>query len=164
MASPLFTVRVPGRAWPTPSVLIPVNSTVLMNCTTNLSLPYWLIDVPAAGIGPKSFVDLGGQETFLNENGLYNLQEVSIDGGPSTLRLLINDTELNNQTVVKCIAGNRDILETTLFIYGMLIKFRCVSRYSCNLLNTVLESDYCYYLIDTAMLPMPLLEFSAMIL
>ena len=114
-------MRVPGRAWPTPNVLIPVNSTVLMNCTTNLSRPYWSIDIPADDTGARSFVDLGGQEMSLNENGLYNLQKVSIEGGPITLRLLINDTERNNQTVVNCIAENQVILKTTLFIYGMSI-------------------------------------------
>ena len=118
-----------GQSWPTPSILIPVNSTVLINCTINQSYPHWLIDVPAAGIGPKSFTDVGGQLMFLNDNGLYELQQISgAEGEPSTLRLLINDTERNNQTVVKCIGGDRDILETTLFIYGMLIKFRCVSN------------------------------------
>ena len=122
-----IAVRVPGHSWPTPSIPIPVNSTILINCTTNQSHPHWLIDVPAPGIPPKTFAEIGGQKTFLNQNGLYELQEVSIDGDhPSTrLRLLINITQLNNQTVVKCIGHDRDILETTLFIYGMLINFRC---------------------------------------
>ena len=77
--------------------------------------------VGATYTGARSFVDLGGQEMSLNENGLYNLQKVSIEGGPITLRLLINDTERNNQTVVNCIAENQVILKTTLFIYGMSI-------------------------------------------
>ena len=118
----VFAVRVPGRAWPTPSILIPVNSTILIYCTTNQSSPYWSIDLAAADVGPKSFTDVGDQITFLNENGLYELPQVNIEGEPSTLRLLINDTEMNNQTVVKCVGGDRDILETTLFVYGMLIK------------------------------------------
>ena len=123
-----FAVRVPGHSWPTPSVPVPVNSTVLINCTTNQSHPHWLIDVPAPGIPPKTFSVVGGQKTFLNQNGLYELQKVSINGDPSTrLRLLINNTELNNQTVVKCIGHDRDILETTLFMYGMLINgYHCV--------------------------------------
>ena len=125
-------MRIPGQSWP-PSLLIPVNSTVLINCTTNLSYPHWSIDVPAVAIGPKTFTRVGGQRMFLNRNGLYELQEVSSEGEPSTLRLLINDTELNNQTVVKCIAEDQDILGTTLFIYGMLIEFRCVLRCSCKL-------------------------------
>ena len=120
----IFAVRVPGRAWPTPRVLIPVNSTVLINCTTNQSSPYWSIDLAAADVGSKSFTDVGDQITFLNENGLYELPQVNIEGEPSTLRLLINDTEVTNQTVITCTGRNRDILETTLFVYGMLIKFR----------------------------------------
>ena len=121
-----FAVRVPGKSWPTPYVLVPVDSTVLINCTTNQSVPYWSIDLAAAGIGPKSFTELGGQMMFLNQKGLYELLQVNIENEPSTLRLLINNTEANNQTVVECIGGNRGILETTLFTYGMLIKSRCM--------------------------------------
>ena len=76
---------------------------------------------------------------FLNDYGLYELQQVSgAEGEPSTQRLLINDTERNNQTTVKCIGGDRDVLVTTLFVYGMLIQ-ACV-RHSCKL-NIVATVD-----------------------
>ena len=114
-----FAVRVRGQSWPTPSLPIPINSKVLINCTTNLSSPYWSIDLAAADVGRKSFTNVGNQVMFLNENGLYELLKVNIEGeGPSTLSLLINDTEVNNQTVIKCIGGDLDILTTTLFVYG----------------------------------------------
>ena len=56
-----FLVQVPGQLWPTPSVLIPVNSTVLISCTTNLSSSYWSLDLAADSIGPKSLtvIDVG---------------------------------------------------------------------------------------------------------
>ena len=49
----------------------------------------------------------------LNAHGVYELPEVP--GMPPTLRLLISDTAMNNQTEIFC---NRGALSTILFVYG----------------------------------------------
>ena len=117
-------MRVPGQSWPTPKLPVPVNSTVRINCTTDMAYPHWSIDLPVADIAKsRLFVDFGGQKALLNNFSLYQLHspEDIIEGELSTLRLLITNTKLNNQTVLKCIGDNRNILTTTLFVYGMLI-------------------------------------------
>lgn len=89
-----------------------------------MAYPHWSIDLPVADIAKsRLFVDFGGQKALLNNFSLYQLHspEDIIEGELSTLRLLITNTKLNNQTVLKCIGDNRNILTTTLFVYGMLI-------------------------------------------
>ena len=123
----IVTVRVPDRSWPTSYLLVPVNSTVLINCTTDRSSPHWSIDLPVAHIVTSINFLLPDGIMLLNEYGLYQLhnREDIIEEQPFTLRLLINNTQLSNQTVVKCVGENQAILATTLFVYGTSIEFRC---------------------------------------
>ena len=101
--------------WPEPFLLVPLNSTVIMNCTASDagdSTPFWAVDL---GSDSKPIYFRATDSQF-NANGLFELPP---SGEPPTLRLLINDTSLNNQTGVYC---NRDemALFTTLFVFGKL--------------------------------------------
>ena len=83
-----------------------------MNCTATNGEdhPFWAADLAS---DTRSIQFRAGDKEF-NNHGLYELPQTGI---PPTLRLLINDTERNNQTEIYC---NRDdvALSTTLFIFG----------------------------------------------
>ena len=119
----LYTVRVPGRSWPAPTLLVPINSTVEINCTLNSSQsPYWSIGlVNDAHATHRQFSDNGRQTDLLNDHGVYELPESEYPGQSPTLGLLINDTSENNGTVVNCLSENNEALRTSIFVYGKQI-------------------------------------------
>ena len=144
-----ITVTVPGRSWPELNLLVPLNSTVEISCTLNDSnRSYWSIDLANDGTdSQKQFVELGGQRALLNSYGIYELSSIESEGNPLTLRLLINDTESNNQTKIFCISGLYFISrEKTLTVYGKSISriFRWVggkgggrvSKYTCTYMHS----------------------------
>ena len=115
-----YVVRVQGRSWPTPTLLVPENSTVKIYCTLTdwPWRPYWSIELASDGVtAERQFVDSGGQRTLLNKYGVFELTPIEIAGSPPFSGLLINDTATNNQTEIRCISEN-DILVTTLVVYG----------------------------------------------
>jgi hypothetical protein len=96
---------------------MPHNASVYINCTLeSQGLLFWSIkhaDFP---------LDLQFSETTrqeLNNRGLYELPP--IPGMAPILRLLINETEVNNNTEIKCSSLEIDVgvRETTLYLYGM---------------------------------------------
>ena len=100
--------------WPMP-LFIPSGSTLELNCTSH-ERRSWLIDLrqnSTAGI-PLSF-DLIQEQ--LNAHGVFELPQIDAPGMPSTLRLLINDTARNNQTLIRC-QGATTFSTTTLFVLG----------------------------------------------
>ena len=111
----IHAVSVPGRSWPEPNLLVPLNSTVIINCTLNDNLTYWSIDLANDGAdSQKQFVDNGGQRSTLNSHGVYELPPVE-----TTLRLMITDIGNNNQSEIFCVGGmNIGSLHTTLTVYG----------------------------------------------
>ena len=102
--------------WPTPFLLVPLNSTVIMNCTASDvgdSTPFWAADLSS----DSKPIQFRATDSQFNANGLFELPPT---GEPPTLRLLINDTSLNNQTGVYCNTGEEMALFTTLFVFGKL--------------------------------------------
>lgn len=73
---------------------------------------------------------------MLNGYGLYELPSVTDhETGMTTLRLVINNTAINNQTLIDCVGGFGESFLTTLFVFGMLLHaFMPVSK--CCILST----------------------------
>ena len=106
-----------GQPWPMPYLFVPENSTVIINCTTSSSAPLWSIDL---GTDPDiAQLQFATRTDKLNANGVYELPPVEAQGLLSTIRLLINDTSMNNQTMIICDGGNEQF-ETTLYVYGKI--------------------------------------------
>ena len=101
--------------WPTPYILVPVGSDVEINCTASKDTAYppiWAIDLAAdSSTAQLQFSNAKGR---LNARGVYELPRIEI---PLTLRLLINDTAINNQTEINCDRGAQSIT-TILFVFG----------------------------------------------
>ena len=100
-----------------PYTFIPRDSTVEINCTAQETsyTPFWLINL--AGDTKNAFLQFT-QRGELNAHGVYELPQVDIPGMASTVRLLINDTERNNQTVMQCDQSATETSITTLFVFG----------------------------------------------
>jgi hypothetical protein len=82
-----------------------------MNCTAleEMRSPIWAIDIASDDLTfPIQFTSHGED---LNAHGLFQIEE------PTTVRLLINNTAVNNQTVINC--DRRGALATTtLFVFS----------------------------------------------
>ena len=111
-------VEVADQSWPR-FVYVPHNASVYINCTTDSNNPFWSIDPAGDELNTPLQFTTRGEE--LNNEGLYDI-EVSGGTVPPTLRLLINNTELNNQTVIECV-GERVNLRTVIFLYGKLMLY-----------------------------------------
>ena len=101
-----------GQAWPR-FVFVPRNASVYINCVTDSSEPFWSINPAADELDTFLQFLIRGED--LNNAGLYDMGVTP--GMPLTLRLLINNTENNNQTKIECI-GRRVTLRTEVFLYG----------------------------------------------
>ena len=108
-----LSVEVADQSWPS-FIYVPHNASVYINCTTDSSNPFWSINL--AGDNVDSFLPFFPRGEDLNNEGLY---DIGVVGGtvPPTLRLLINDTEVNNQTVIECV-GRAVTHRTVIFLYG----------------------------------------------
>ena len=98
--------------WPQPYLFIPHDATVQINCIVDSarnSLPFWTVDL-ANDLIPVQYQFYNNQEQ-LNAHGVYELPQIEI---PPTLRLLINDTAMNNQTRIFC---NHKTSSLTLFVF-----------------------------------------------
>jgi hypothetical protein len=98
------------QLWPR-FVYVPHNASVYINCITDSSSPFWSIDPAEDGL--DSFLPFTTRGEALNNEGLYNINVAA----EMTLRLLINDTEVNNQTKIECV-GETVVLRTVIFLYG----------------------------------------------
>ena len=107
-----LSVEVADQSWPS-FVYVPHNASVYINCTTDRSDPFWSINPAEDEL--DSFLQFPTRGEDLNNEGLY---DIKVAGGmPPTLRLLINDTEVNNQTVIECV-GRAVTHRTVIFLYG----------------------------------------------
>ena len=99
--------------WPR-TVYVPRNASVFINCNTNSSNSFWAIDL--AGDDFNVFLPFATSREYLNDHGVYELER---PGMLSALRLLINNTEINNQTMIRCYGGTK-LHQTTLYLYSKL--------------------------------------------
>ena len=114
----LVLVRVPAESpWPE-TVYAPHNASIYINCALESQvMPFWAINVADF----NSDLQFATQGELLHNRGLYELPPIDTPGMSLVLTLLINDTEVNNNTVIKCsslIVGVRQ-MQTTLYLYGM---------------------------------------------
>lgn len=111
------TVALP---WET-NTLIPQGSTVRMNCTaeSDHAALVWTITLP----GREVLYQFTFEQSIriLNDHGFYELPGIE-----ATIQLLINRTEGNNGTVVRCddISSNIVISQTALIVYGKCAVYR----------------------------------------
>ena len=81
-------------------------------------------------------IQFGSQGEDLNAHGLYKVEE---PGTPTNIvRLLINNTAVNNQTVINCIRHQGAVATTILFVFS-----RSLFMY-LNAINTVNILDLAY--------------------
>ena len=94
---------------------IPYNASVYINCTLeSQNTPIWLINPAEDDVG----IALPFHTSF-NDYGLYELSDIERLGMSTIIRLLINDTAINNKTEINCYAVDVDLRQTTLSLYGM---------------------------------------------
>ena len=98
-----------------PYLFVPQDSAVIINCTTGDDTPHWTIDL--GNDSTTSQYQFSSRRKELNAHGVYELPWIESPGMPPTLRLLINDTTINNQTVIHCIGDNKSY-SSTLFVAG----------------------------------------------
>ena len=101
-------------------IFVPRHSTVQIDCSINASVsPLLQITIVNMSSSLQFSMD-GGQIETLHNHGLF--QETSDQSMPmSTKALLINNTEINNQTIIRC--AYRSTQHTiTLFTYGEYLK------------------------------------------
>ena len=114
-----------------PYIFVPRESTVEINCTAQdrSYSPSWFINLANDTKDfPLSFI----QKDELNDHGVHELPRIERPGMPPTLRLLINDTSRNNQTVIICDQSATTSSTTILFVLGKLLKMYC---YVCDILK-----------------------------
>ena len=105
--------------WPKEYLAVTQGSTVRINCTANYSDNlFWTIDLGNDSTTVQYQFNPG--YVVLNAHGLYELSRIETTD-TITLRLLVNDTALNNQTNVLCYRSMQ-ALTTTLFVYSRLIE------------------------------------------
>ena len=107
-----LSVEVANQPWPS-FVYVPHNASVYINCTTDSSDPFWSINPAEDEL--DSFLQFPTRGEDLNNEGLYDIAVAA----RMTLRLLIRDTEVNNQTEIECV-GQKVTLRTVIFLYGKL--------------------------------------------
>ena len=98
---------------------MPHNANVYINCTLERqSTPFWEIRL-ADFTTDLRFSDLANQRQTLKDRGVCNLP--LIRGMLPILRLLVNKTEVNNNTVIRCSDLSTSDRQTTLYLYGTYI-------------------------------------------
>ena len=103
------------QPWPTPNLLVPQNSTVIINCITKSNFPFWAINLGNDEVNLQ-FQFNTGQKKTLNDNGLFQIESPEMEA--NHLQLLINDTARNNRTSISCVAIGEGLVETTLLSYS----------------------------------------------
>ena len=101
-----------SEPWPASFLFIPRDSTIKMSCTSlhQTKSPIWSIDL-ASEEGPFQHRFGSDGDDILHTNGLFKMEE---PGTPTLVRLLINNTAVNNQTVIHC---NRHGAQATATIF-----------------------------------------------
>ena len=98
-----------------PYIFAPQDSTIIINCTADGENSVWSIDL--ANESSSTQHQFSSRQDLLNAHGVYELHSIETPGMPRTSRLLINDTEINNQTEIFC-NGENTSNHITLFIVG----------------------------------------------
>ena len=107
-----------------PQTNIPQNSLIYATCTSDTESAqslYWSILL--ANVSTFSQFDGTSNSRFLNERGIYEIEQETLE----TIRLLINNTEGNNGTMIVCSAIDINtaniitISETTLIVPGKFL-------------------------------------------
>ena len=104
-----------------PYLLVPNGSSVEIICTAATDTddpPFWTIDL-AADLDNER-LQFATRNRRLNGHGVYELPQIET---PLiiTLRLLINDTAINNQTEINCDLGApSQSISTFLYVFGEL--------------------------------------------
>ena len=127
-----------SEPWATPFLFIPRGSTIELNCTAlhETRSPIWQIDI--ANDTSMLQLQFGNRGEDLNARGLFKIEE---PGAPTnTVRLLINNTAVNNQTVISCDRGVDAQATTTLFVFS-----RSLYASKCYNMINVASSSTCVY-------------------
>jgi hypothetical protein len=114
-------------------VYAPQNASVFITCVMDSSNSFWAIDL--AGDDFDIFFQFStesGRE-YLNDHGVYQLPPTAMLGMLSAQKLLINNTDINNHTIIKCFDGNK-LYQTTLYLYSKLCHFH--TRTICFFIHT----------------------------
>ena len=106
-----------SEPWPAPPLLVPRDSTIEMSCTSldQTSPPIWSIDIASHGIVFPYQFGTPAADAVLHNSGLFKIVE---PGTPTAERLLINNTAVNNQTMISCNRHQGQPAITTLFVYS----------------------------------------------
>ena len=112
----IITVVLVQEPWPMPQLLVPIGSNVEINCTAitdAIDPPVCSVDL-GADSSPAQ-LQFGSQRgrRQLNAHGVYELPRIETH---LTVRLLINDTAINNKTEIIC--DREDDLTTDLYVFG----------------------------------------------
>ena len=98
-----------------PHILVPNGSNVEIYCRAahaDSDPPVWAIDL-AADSSVNSHLQFGSRKGRLNDHGVYELPRLET---PLTLRLLINNTAIYNQTKIQCERG--ETITIVLHVFG----------------------------------------------
>lgn len=106
----MHTVFLPEPPWVTKYLLVPnlKCSTVRINCKTDSDSPFWSINLSNDSI--DAAIQFHSRTKQLNAHGVYELPPIEMPDAMAPiyiLRLLINDTQRNNLTEIKCIGENK---------------------------------------------------------
>ena len=98
-------------------MLVPRDSTAKMSCTSldQTSPPIWSIDIASDGIVFPYQFGTPAADAVLHNGGLFKMVEPET---PTAERLLINNTAVNNQTVISCNRHQGEFATTTLFVFS----------------------------------------------
>ena len=129
---------------------VPLASTVLLNCTLPTSSePLWSIDLSSDSHRGRFQFDT--QSTRLKNHGLYELPSVTNhEAGMTTLRLLINNTAINNQTLIDCAGGLGESYSITLFVFSKLCGMYALHVQYILLIFLNIEPEECLTLLTRA--------------
>ena len=107
-------------------LLVPQDAYVLMNCTAGSHLsPVWSIDL--ANDSSSVQFQFGSRMELLNSHGFYELPKIEMSGTVIILRLLVNETTRNNETVIYC--SHNSAPYTTLSVFGKFSYHSCLRCY-----------------------------------
>ena len=100
------------------NTFIPQGSSIHINCTADSGQsPLWSIRLTDSSVIFLQFT-FPASEDLLNSHGFYEIPQEDSE----LIRLIINSTQDNNGTLIRCIDGGSlespIIFETTLIVYG----------------------------------------------
>ena len=123
---------------------VPRNARVFIDCIMDNSHSFWAINL--GGDDFDIFLQFStnyGKEN-LNNHGVYELPPMETSGMPSALKLLINNTDINNRTIIQCFDGNK-LHKTTLYLYSKL--YHHYLKLQCHALSSHVGFKFAYLII-----------------